>query len=427
MTMQVGDTGTHGAGAGLRVAVVGAGVVGVCCALYLQRAGCRVTVFDPQGPGEGASAGNAGLISPGSVTPMVMPRVLLQVPAMLLHPLGPLRVRPRYVLKALPYLLRIGAASAPGRVTARSDAMAALHRPALDDLLPLAEAAGAADLLRHEGRLEVYTTEAHFAADEGRRAMMGRQGVACEVLGADAARQAEPALGTPVVKAVRRPESAHALDPLALVQRLAAHFQAEGGTLVRAAVRGLEGGPDMPLRVRTDDGAAHEADRLVVAAGARSGPLAARFGARVPLEAERGYSVTLPEPGFTLRRPVSAMDHHFSMTPMAMGLRLGGTVEFAGVDAPADWARADALVTAARHLFPQLNAAGAQRWMGCRPALPDELPVIGPAPGDTRVLLAFGHGHLGLTGAATTGRMVAALATGQAPHVDPAPFRPQRF
>jgi D-amino-acid dehydrogenase len=166
---------------------------------------------------------------------------------------------------------------------------------------------------------------------------------------------------------------------------------------------------------------------VVVAAGAWSHHLSSRLGDRVPLETERGYHTTLPNPGVTLNNMITSGDGHFVITPMTMGLRVGGTVELGGLKAPPNYERARKLVGVAARYLPGLNTAGGSEWMGHRPSLPDSLPVIGPSPRHRNVYYAFGHGHLGLTEAATTGRIIAQLMTGEAPGLDVSPFRVNRF
>jgi len=210
------------------------------------------------------------------------------------------------------------------------------------------------------------------------------------------------------------------------VQRLAEGFQRDGGTVLRREVRDVEVGPDGPRRLRTDQGDI-EVETLVVAAGAWSARLAARFGDRVPLESQRGYHVTVGEPGVAPRMPVMWAERKFMMTPMQPGLRFAGTVEFAGLEAPPDYRRARVLLQQGKEVFPDLSTSSVSEWMGHRPCLPDSLPVIGRSPRFGRVLYAFGHGHTGLSGAPTTGRVVADLVAGRPPALDLTPYRVDRF
>ncbi|MBW4092566.1 MAG: FAD-binding oxidoreductase, partial [Proteobacteria bacterium] len=212
-------------------------------------------------------------------------------------------------------------------------------------------------------------------------------------------------------------------DPRVLVDRLRAHLIDRGCRIRQAEVRAVEPAP----AVRLADGERIAADAIVLAAGAWSAPLAAGCGDRILLESERGYNATFAAPGIAVTRELIFAEHSFVASPLTAGLRIGGTVEFAGLAAPAHPARARALVTLARRYLPGLAAGDGQVWMGHRPATPDSLPVIGPSPRARGVFYAFGHGHLGLTQAATTGRLIAALVAGRAPHIDIGPFASDRF
>ena len=181
-----------------------------------------------------------------------------------------------------------------------------------------------------------------------------------------------------------------------------------------------------PRRLFTDGGPL-PVETLVIAAGAWSHRLTAQLGTRVPLEAERGYHLMLPRPGVALRIPLVDRDHNFTMTPMDCGLRLGGTAEFAGVDAPPDYRRARILLEHGRRAFPGLNGEGATEWMGCRPSLPDGLPIIDRSPRFANVFFAFGHAHFGLTEAPTTGKLIAEMIGGRPTSIDMTPFRVARF
>jgi D-amino-acid dehydrogenase len=175
------------------------------------------------------------------------------------------------------------------------------------------------------------------------------------------------------------------------------------------------------------DGRRVLAQRVVVAAGAWSHRLAQSLGDRIPLETERGYNTTLPPGAFDLQRQLTFPGHGFVVTPIAGGVRVGGAVELAGLDAPPNYARSDVLLGKAKRFLPGLQTAGGTRWMGFRPSLPDSLPAMGWAPGDARVVYAFGHGHLGLTQSAATAEIIGALLSGKEPPLDLRPFHPARF
>ena len=408
-----------------KVVVIGTGVVGAATACWLLRDGHEVTLLDRLGPGEATSFGNAGAISPGSVEPLGHPGMLWRVPGWLADPLGPLTIRWRHLPRLAPWLGRLALASTPQRV-ARIAAELATYLPhALEAWLPLLAEAGLESLLRRDGMLWVFATERSFAEAQAGLRLRRRYGVAIQDVPAGEVRQVEPALG-PVYRAALLPDAGRVLDPGGLVAGLARHAMARGARLVRAQALDFDIGPEGPRAVVTDAGAV-PADAVVVAAGAWSHRLARRLGSRVPLETERGYHVTIPAPAVAPRRMILPYGEGFLATPMAMGLRVAGTVELASLDAAPDWRRADVLLTKARALFPGLQTEGATRWMGHRPSLPDTKPVISRSPVHRNVFYAFGHGHLGLTGAAITGRLIGDLVAGRATAVDLGPFRIDRF
>ena len=175
------------------------------------------------------------------------------------------------------------------------------------------------------------------------------------------------------------------------------------------------------------DGEPIDVDACVIAAGAHSNALSSQLGADVPLETERGYHAMLASPSVVTRAPIASGEGKYFVTPMEEGLRIAGTVELAGLDAPPDYRRADALLAKAQRLLPGLRGARVERWMGHRPSLPDSMPVIGRAPHAANAFFAFGHGHVGLTAAAPTGEIIADLVAGRPPFMDIAPFAAERF
>ena len=418
-------SGLTGEAAFSDVVVVGAGVVGMACALALQRAGRRVTVADPRPPGSGCSWGNAGVIAADHVLPLSRPEVLLRVPRMLSSRDAPLYLKASRVPGLLPWFVRFGAACAAARVARGIEATAALTGRSVAAWQRALAGTGAEALLQARGLYTVYRREAAFEADGGERETARRLGVAWEVLSGDEARRRQPALGPAVTRAVYFPGVAHVLDPAGLVARLAAAFERDGGRLVAAPVTGLDTAPHQ-VTVALDGGRLR-CRYVVVAAGIDAAALCAPLGWRPPLVAELGYHLTFAGGIDGLTAPVAAAESGFIATPMAMGLRLAGTVEFARRPAPPAWHRAEALRRQALGLLraPLPEAAG--RWQGARPTLPDYLPAIGALPGQPRVLAAFGHQHIGLTTAAITGEIVRDLVDGVPPAVDPRPYAPGRF
>ncbi len=407
------------------VAVIGAGVVGMATALSLQRDGHRVTVFDPAPPGEACSQGNAGIIAPYAVVPVQTPGVLWRVPGMLLDPLSPLAVRWAHLPRLAPWLVRFTLASSAARVEAISLALASVLGGVRDAWRDLAGTVGANGLLRDGEVLTVFGSERAWRDARFGLELRRRRGVRVEEITADAARRLEPALAPVFVRAVRVPDLSWCVDPLALTRRLADRFRSDGGEI--RAERVLAARPrDAGGALLEAEGGASEWDDIVLCAGAWSRPLAAMLGAAVPLGTERGYHVMLESGDRLLNRPVTLYDGGFYMTPMADGLRCAGTVELGGLDAPPDPRRADVIERQARRLLPDAGARTSD-WLGFRPSMPDSLPVLGPVPGRRGIWLNFGHGHLGLTLAATCGRITADLVAGRDPRFDLAPFSAARF
>src|SRR6185295_9569559 len=408
----------------MRCLIVGAGIVGICSALHLQREGHEVVVIDRNGPAEGASQGNAGIFAIGHVVPMGTPAILKRVPAMLLDSTSPLTIRRSYLARIAPWLIRMLAASTPHRVEAISQALGAILAPALESYRPLLESAGATDMVQRRGWLILYESEASRRAAEPDVVLRRSRGIKVEELDEGTIRQLVPGLRPGPVWGVMLPDCEHTLDPYRLTVALADDFVAQGGTILRGDVHtGLES--DGKAAVTTDAGPI-AFDALVIAAGAWSRTLLRGLGDDAPLDTERGYHVMV-ENNIDLRVPLLCADHKFSMTPMTDGIRLAGTVEFAGLEAPPNPKRWDIITRRSRALLPGLKTETRSTWMGFRPSMPDSLPVIGPSAHHPNVYYAFGHGHLGLTLGAVTGRMIADLVAGRPPAADPSPYRITRF
>jgi glycine/D-amino acid oxidase-like deaminating enzyme len=411
-----------------RILVLGAGIVGVNAALALRKRGFAVTMVDDRGPGLGTSFGNAGCIAVAEITPISMPGLTWHVPRMLLDPLGPLAIRWQYLPELMPWLWRFWLAGGKRRVEEITAALGALVGRAWTDWDAVIAEAGIRDLFVKNGALFVYRTQAGFRDADYEWDLRRRHGAQAEAIDAPEIRQLEPALSPDYARGYFIPNWGHVLDPHKVVVRLAEHFRASGGEIRVGRARAVEFSGGKPTALRLEDGTALAFDALVVCAGAWSKTVCAWFGVNVPLDTERGYNTTLPHPGVKLTRPVCPAESSFLMTPMEMGLRIGGAVELAGLEAPPNYARAKALLELGRRALPGLDVSDGKEWMGFRPSMPDSMPVISPAPNHPdRVFFAFGHGHLGLTESATTGRLIAELVANETPSIDVKPFRIDRF
>lgn len=408
------------------IAIIGGGVIGCAAAAWLAADGREVTVYECRPEDRHASAGNAGLLAFPEITPLARPGVLKSVPRWLMDPLGPLALRWRDLPALTPWLLRFLAAARAEQVERSTAALGGLMRGALDDHHELARRAGLSGHLRQTGAIDIYDTEASFRAAlpewELRRRLGGYD---FEPLTPDQARAIVPDLAGGFARAVLCRAYWMVDSPLGVLQGLRRSL---GGRLVTGTVAAVEPGTE-GIAVRLADGTARTFDHVVVAAGVWSREIVRGLGLKVTLETERGYNTTIPQAPLRLPMPVVFADHGFVASSLSDGLRIGGAVELAAVDAPANLARARALRQKARRYLPAIPETGGTEWMGRRPSTPDSLPVIGPHPRDPRIVFAFGHGHLGLTLSATTARLAAGLLSGTpAPAAfGPNPFGIERF
>jgi D-amino-acid dehydrogenase len=415
------------------VVVIGAGAVGSASAIEALRAGHRVTLLDPSVPGaaHATSYGNAGWLSSHSVVPPALPGAWKKVPGYLLDPLGPLALRRRYLPRATTWLLRYLASGwTEARVQRTADALRTLLADAPSLHARLAKEAGVPQLIEQRGLLHVYCSREEFAGDALAWRVRKRVGVQWDEWSALELRQREPDLDARYTLGIFVPEAGHCSDPGAYVAALAAHAVAFGATRVSARAAGFRIEDGRLRAVRTDDGEI-ACDAAVISAGARSKALAAEAGCVVPLESERGYHVMLDAPEGGPRTPMMAADGKLIAHWMDGGLRVAGQVEIAGLEAEPDWRRADILREHMQTMFPglptPLPAERLHQWMGHRPSLPDGLPCIGHSLATPDVVLAFGHGHVGLGASAQTARLVAQLLSGAEPGIPLAPFDPRRF
>lgn len=413
-----------------KVAIIGAGIVGACTALMLQRRGHAVTIIDPKPPGEGASFGNAGCFNGSSIVPMSMPGVLKNVPGWMFDPMGPLSVRWSYLPKIAPWLVRFVQSGTPEKVAAQARALRTLLGPTVATMSDLAREAGASHLVRHDGHIYVYRSEEGFQKDQAGWSLRRENGVGLEFLDRAALRDFDPALSPRFVKGVLIPENGHTTNPSMLVKSFVEHALRNGATLLTASATGIALDGAAVRAVHTNVGEV-PAESVVIAAGAHSKPFADRLGDRIMLDTERGYHLMIADPEVRPRLPTTEAEGKFVVTMMEGGLRLAGTVELGGLELPPDWRRARVLLDHARQLLPALSSSYDEsrlsQWMGFRPSLPDSLPVIGRSAATPDVLYGFGHGHVGMTAAPMTAKVLAELASGEPASLDLAPFSPRRF
>ena len=406
-----------------QVTVIGAGVVGLCTAFFLQHSGFSVLLVDEKPPAEGCSKGNAGHFATEQVFPLADKALLWQLPAMLLKPDGPLKIRAAHLLQSLPWFGRFIGQMGPHQQQHLQQALSRLNGASLASWQKLASLCQSQDLLRFEGALLV-TEQSNLTQLKQQYQKYRAAGIDVSLRDQATTLAMEPELATTIQGALDFTEVAHTVDPWLLCQRIFAAFQAAGGRWLQCKVLKIH--PGSPLQVLTKHHLL-STEQLVICTGAHSAGLTAQLGWQVPLQAERGYHVMTKS--VSLNRPVSSLERKFIMTPMREGLRLAGTVEFAGLEAKPDFRRAKALLGHASSLLAgrieplQEHAL----WYGNRPSLPDSLPVLGPCPRYRGVFYNFGHQHLGLTQAAYCAELVTASLQGLLPPSALDAYRIERF
>jgi D-amino-acid dehydrogenase len=408
------------------VIVIGAGVIGLSAAIAARSRGLHVVVLDRQGPAAGASAGNAGAFAFTDILPLASPGILKKAPKWLLDPLGPLSVPPAYALQIAPWMFRFWRACQPSRVAHSIAAQTNLMDLSKAELEPFLAATDTLSMLRKEGNLQVYESEAEFRASLPGWDARRNHGIEFQHLKAGEMAAIQPGLASRFILGTFTPGWYSIADPKLYTLALAGHFRSRGGVIETADISALRAIP-AGVEVMAADGKLRQAGKVVLAAGAFSHRIAKTLGERIPLETERGYNTTLPSDAFDLRTQITFGGHGFVVSKLSTGIRVGGAVELGGLELPANFRRSEAMLQKARTFLAGLKPEGGVQWMGFRPSLPDSLPAIGRARVTPDVIYAFGHGHLGLTQSAGTARLVADLLTEQRPAIDLAPFSPQRF
>jgi D-hydroxyproline dehydrogenase len=406
------------------IAILGAGVIGLTIALRLAREGRDVTLVDPGDPGAGASYGNAGTIADYAVQPVGTPDVLRNLPSLLFNRNSPLSLRHSALPSLAPWLMRFARQSLPAAARANAAAIAGLMANALPEWEDLATEIGGKELMQRRGALYAYETAAGFRAAQSDLAYRRKLGIQVEMVDSATLATMEPELPPMPGGAAYFTKAVFLSDPGKMVALIHVAAVAAGVRIVRARAETLQrdaggvlvGGKDLKLR----------ASRVIIAAGAHSKALALQAGDKVPLDTERGYHVEWDMKTPRLTRPTCPTSRGFYLCPMSGRLRVAGTVELGGLTAPPSPHRIAKLIEGARAFFPDLGKPD-RDWMGFRPSMPDSLPVIGPSRGGDEIIHAYGHGHVGLTLAPVTARLVSDLIAGRKPAAEMLPCLPTRF
>ena len=406
-----------------RIAVIGAGIQGVCNALYLQKKGFEVTLFDKHEPGNSASYGNAGHFSPYASVSLNRPDVLLDVPAMLLSSRGPLALKWNYVPKMIPWFLRFLLNCSKKKMMHTAKYMHQILDiaiPAFDELFEEVDIKG---LIEKKGILYIWD-KSNLKSRELEINMRNELGVEQQVLTQKEIHDLEPNIKKFYHGGVFYSYARHARDPKKILLKLFDLFLQKGGKFLKINVKDIDFDEEKP--VLRSEAQRFVFDKLVIACGAFSKKLTDQLHESVPLDTERGYHVHFKGFDHLISRPVVYSNRGFGMPPMDQGLRVVGTVEFGGLNNPLSKSRIKNLVLNAKDMLDGLPEHE-DEWLGFRPTLPDFLPVIGPSKNYKNIYYCFGHHHLGWTLGAISGKIISKMIAGEKTNLDLQPYSSLRF
>jgi D-amino-acid dehydrogenase len=389
------------------VVVIGGGIVGVCCALYLQRAGHVVTLIDPEAPGNSTTKWSCGQIAVSEIIPLSKPGILKKIPSWLLDQTGPLALRPSALPGIIPWFVRFLMCARHSKIVDIAQAMAALTHDVYDDYAPLLNACDDKNLLGERPILEVFDDPRGLEHEQPHLELRQSLGFKAQKLSADEIADLEPALAGKFAHGVMFPDWRAVSDTEGFVAALTASFVSQGGRRLRTEARRIDEANGRATGVTLVDGERVEANHIVVAAGIGAKRFFSSLGVSVPLAGIAGYQAVVTNPGVEFRHSTIYADGGFCFTPMTRGLQIGGTIEFAAEGAEPNFKRAEIILGKAKRVLPELNTSAVEFGIGYRPFLPDTKPIIDRSRRLENVLMAFGHGQLGLTLGATTGKLVA--------------------
>lgn len=407
--------------------VIGGGIVGVCCALYLQREGYRVTLIDPAAPGDSTAKWSCGQMAVSEVIPLSKPGILKKIPGWLMDQKGPLALRPAALPSILPWFLRFLACARHSSIVQIAEALSTLTHEVYEDYAPLLADCDNKALLGQKPIIEVFDSAAGLAQERPHLEQRQALGFKHEELDASAIADLEPALAGKFKHGLLFPDWRAVSDTEGFIAALTQSFIDKGGVRIRDEAHHLIESNSRAVGVELTNGNCLPAHHVVVAAGNGSRRFFGQLGVNIPLLGIAGYQVVLPEPGVEIQHSVIYADGGFCFAPMTRGLQIGGTIEFTGKNAAPNFKRAEIIQDKAKRILPQLNLKGAEFGIGRRPFLPDTKPVIDRSTRLPNVTMAFGHGQLGLTLGATTGRLVSDLVAGRQPAQSLTPFSANRF
>ena len=408
----------------LKIGIIGAGIQGISNALFLQKKGFNVTIFDRDEPGSpAASYGNAGHFSPYASVPINRPDILTDVPAMLLSSTGPLALKWNYVPKMIPWFLQFIRNCTTKKMmhTAKNmHQILDLALPAYDELFNEIELGG---LVEKKGILYIWNDQS-LKSRELEINVRNELGVDQQLVTPKEIHDLEPNIKPIYHGGVYYQHGRHARNPKKILLKLYDLFLKKGGRFLKMNIRDINFDNEKP--VIKSETQSFLFDKIVIACGSFSKKLTDNLDEKIPLDTERGYHVHFKDCDHLLSRPVIFQNRGFGITPMEQGLRVVGTVEFGGIDNPLSTSRVKNLINNAKYIMDDLPEHE-DEWLGFRPTLPDYLPVIGPSKKYKNVFYCFGHHHLGWTLGPISGKIISGMIAEENTNLDLKPYSSLRF
>ena len=407
----------------VKIGVIGAGIQGICNALFLQKKGFKVTLFDRDEPGNSATYGNAGHFSPYASVPLNRPDVITDVPAMLASSRGPLALKWNYVHKMIPWFLRflLNCSERKMMHTAKNmHQILDLALPAFDELFEEIELNG---LVENKGIIYVWNDQ-NLKSRELEIKIRKELGVKQQLLSPKDIHDLEPNIKPFYHGGVFYDYARHTRNPKKILLKLFDNFLKKGGKFLKLNIKDINFDDDKPV-IRSET-QRFIFDKLVISCGVFSKRLTDKLHENIPMDTERGYHVHFKGFDHLISRPVVYANRGFGMTPMEQGLRVVGTVEFGGLDNPLSKSRIKNLIMNAKDMLDGLPEHE-DEWLGFRPTLPDYLPVLGPSKNYKNVFYSFGHHHLGWTLGAISGKIISKMIANESTNLNLSAYSSSRF
>ena len=406
------------------IAVVGAGIVGICSAYFLKKSGFNVTLIDREDPGTMTSFGHACSFADYANVPVNYPGLIWDIPKMLLRKDGPLAVDFFYILKNLPWAFSFLQNCKKEKVDEIASSLTNLLKHSQLSYDEIFKDINVQEYISHEENLYLFDTKKSFEDYEYANVIRKNNNVKVRNLTKDEVKELEPNIANVYYAGQIFTGSRHTTNPLAISTKIFEKFLELGGTYIKQNVKNLiqkENFIELSL-----DNKKIIFDKIIISAGAWSNQIANMLGDKFPLDTERGYHILFETNEKLINRPVAWSESGFYLIQIHDGIRAAGTVEIAGLKKSPNKKRIEMIERQSRKVLPQLGKVKST-WMGRRPTLPDSLPIIGKSQQNSNVIYAFGHQHIGWTLGAVTGKIIDSLSRDQIPNIDISAYSPTRF